>query len=98
MSVREKIERGEKYYALLNDKSKWNQYCASLYAIEDAQCAIEAYTSYEIEDIDEIFKLLNEPKGMLRERIDYYLTEILFIKLGNLEKYAEEIDEEFRNE
>lgn len=46
-SVREKIERGEKYYALLNDKSKWNQYCASLYAIEDAQCAIEAYTSYE---------------------------------------------------
>lgn len=27
-SVREKIERGEKYYALLNDKSKWNQYCA----------------------------------------------------------------------
>lgn len=46
-SVREKIERGEKYYALLNDKPKWNQYCASLYAIEDAQCAIEAYTSYE---------------------------------------------------
>lgn len=294
-SVREKIERGEKYYALLNDKSKWNQYCASLYAIEDAQCAIEAYTSYEfptdirgkylyiygllqalflqqdaangistallgkkidfkqeypslfeireirndtvghptlrgksncsnqsyvqivqmsmnrqgfkyatyraindykfeekyvnltkcikeqsesvlsilreicvslddewkqylerfrgkemmklfenfhyarekaleggamaefgmgkaktivqsckealndrygdwknkdsfrceIEDIDEIFKLLNEPKGLLRERIDYYLTEMLFIKLGKLEKYAEEIDEEF---
>lgn len=53
---------------------------------------------YEIEDIDEIFKLLNEPKGMLRERIDYYLIEILFIKLGNLEKYAEEIDEEFRIE
>ena len=52
-SVREKIERGEKYYALLNDKSKWNQ---------------------------------------------YYLTEILFIKLGNLEKYAEEIDKEFRIE
>lgn len=144
-SVREKIERGEKYYALLNDKSKWNQYCASLYAIEDAQCAIEAFENfhyvrekaleggamaefgigrakaivqsckealndrygdwknkdsfrYEIEDIDEIFKLLNEPKGMLRERIDYYLTEILFIKLGNLEKYAEEIDEEFRIE
>ena len=53
---------------------------------------------YEIEDIDEIFKLLNEPKGMLRERIDYYLTEMLFIKLGNLEKYSEEIDEEFRIE
>lgn len=297
-SVREKIERGEKYYALLNDKPKWNQYCASLYAIEDAQCAIEAYTSYEfptdikgkylyiygllqalflqqdaangistallgkkidfkqeypslfeireirndtvghptrrgqancnnqsyvqivqmsmnrqgfkyatyrdvndykfeekyvnltkcikeqsesvlsilgkicvslddewkqyseqfrgkemrklfeifdcarekaleggvgtefgmgvaktivqsckealnerygdwknkdsfrheIEDIDEIFKLLNEPKGMLGERINHYLTEMLFIKLGNLEKYSEEIDEEFKIE
>lgn len=33
-----------------------------------------------------------------RERIDYYLTEMLFIKLGNLEKYSEEIDEEFRIE
>lgn len=297
-SVREKIERGEKYYALLNDKPKWNQYCASLYAIEDAQCAIEAYTSYEfptdikgkylyiygllqalflqqdaangistallgkkidfkqeypslfeireirndtvghptrrgqancnnqayiqivqmsmsrqgfkyatyravndykfeekyvnltkcikeqsesvlsilgkicvslddewkqylerfrgkemmklfenfhyareialeggtmakfgmdkaetivqsckealndrygdwknkdsfkheIEDIDEIFKLLNEPKGMLGERINHYLTEMLFIKLGNLKKYSEEIDEEFKIE
>ena len=53
---------------------------------------------HEIEDIDEIFMLLNEPKGMLSERIDHYLTEMLFIKLGNLEKYSEEIDEEFKIE
>lgn len=46
-AVHRKMERGEKYYTLLSDKPKWNQLCASLYAIEDAQSAIDAYTEYE---------------------------------------------------
>lgn len=46
-AVHRKMERGEKYYTLLSDKPKWNQLCTSLYTIEDAQCAIDAYVSYD---------------------------------------------------
>jgi len=41
--IRDKIERGQKYYLLMSNKINWNQFCASIYAIEDSQCAIDAY-------------------------------------------------------
>lgn len=46
-SIRSKMDRGKKHYDLLENKPKWNQLCASLYAIEDAQSAIDAYVSYD---------------------------------------------------
>lgn len=45
--IRKKMERGKNFYSLLADKPKWNQLCASLYAIVDAQSAIDAYTELE---------------------------------------------------
>lgn len=41
--IHNKIERGEKQFRLMDDKVAWNRFCASVYAIEDAQCAIDAY-------------------------------------------------------
>lgn len=42
--IHNKMEKGKSYYDLLSDKTKWNQLCASLYTIEDAQSAISAYS------------------------------------------------------
>lgn len=41
--VQEKIERGENFYILMENGIAWNRFCASIYAIEDAQFAIDAY-------------------------------------------------------
>lgn len=41
--VHDKMERGEKQFLLMGDKIKWNRFCASIYAIVDSQCAIDAY-------------------------------------------------------
>ena len=41
--VQEKIERGENFYTLMENGIAWNRFCASIYAIEDAQFAIDAY-------------------------------------------------------
>lgn len=35
--------RGDKQIKMIKDRPLWNQFCASLYAIEDAQMAIDAY-------------------------------------------------------
>ena len=44
--IHDKIERGEKRFRLMDDKIAWNRFCASIYAIEDAQFAIDAYSEF----------------------------------------------------
>lgn len=48
--IHNKIERGEKQFRLMDDKVAWNRFCASVYAIEDAQCAIDAYCEMPFPD------------------------------------------------
>ncbi|MEG1856923.1 MAG: hypothetical protein RR231_15710 [Acinetobacter sp.] len=48
--VRDKIERGKMHFSLMTDKIKWNRFCASIYAIEDSQCAIDAYCDLPFPD------------------------------------------------
>ena len=48
--IRGKIERGEKRFRLMDDKIAWNRFSASIYAIEDAQFAIDAYSELPFPD------------------------------------------------
>lgn len=48
--VHDKMERGEKQFSLMDDKIKWNRFCASIYAIVDSQCAIDAYCELPFPD------------------------------------------------
>lgn len=50
---------------------------------------------FEIEDIEEIFSLLGDIDVAINSRVDHYLSELLFIKIAELEECAKEIDEKF---
>ncbi|MGM9575069.1 MAG: hypothetical protein ACI3VE_04105 [Oscillospiraceae bacterium] len=62
------MEKGKHYYDLLRGKTKWNQLCASLYTIEDAQSAISAYSETDFPEDEKgmyliIYGLLQSEEG-----------------------------------